>query len=59
MQIERHRRTMGVHVTVNEPINTSFLLFNAFSEWMPSRRRTRISISSFRGKGEEKKSYEF
>lgn len=32
MQIERHRRTMGVHVTINEPINTSFLLFNAFSE---------------------------
>lgn len=30
MQIERHCRTVGVHVTVNEPISTSFLLFNAF-----------------------------
>jgi len=39
MQIERHRRTVGVHVTVNEPISTSFLLFNAFSEWAPSRMR--------------------
>lgn len=37
MQIERHHRTVGVHVTVNEPISTSFLLFNTFSERAPSR----------------------
>jgi len=33
MQIERHRWTVGgVHVSVNEPISTSFLLFDSFSE---------------------------
>jgi len=32
MQIERQRWTVGVHVSVNEPISTSFLLFDSFSE---------------------------
>ena len=49
MQIERHRRTVGVHVTVNEPISTSFLLFNAFSKRVPSRHRMRIDFD-FRGR---------
>lgn len=53
MQIERHRRTVGVHVTVNEPISTSFLLFDAFSTVPsiaePGRRQIAIygEFSSF------------
>lgn len=59
MQIERHRRTVGVHVTVNEPISTSFLLFNAFSEWTSSPSSRRRTPDQFRFPKERRGPAEF